>query len=337
MNFDLFCLCTESFAPERQNELDWVANEDEQFQGYLTARRQLSTTLVDDQIEKTMFPNRPKYLSKVDDTKLYQIVPKYSVQKADQFDSDVKTPYASFDPFFYLPYTKNDLTDDETVHFYSQMFPRKCIVTTSVNHLIYCYGGNRSNILADMWCYNTENHLWHRVSGVFSSFHVRSEEIYFLHLNGRGYPTPLRELGYPRAQIGCTLLSTTDLGVHWKDAEVLLLGGWTGNLAVNELWSFHCRTRTWKKLHAGNGESLPSRYDHAARFIGGYMIVFGGFSHDFGLNHHTLGDTQIYDIKHNAWLPLDQNRLGTHRPPPCGGVVSCSHDNKFVLFSCFFL
>lgn len=331
MNFELSCLCPESFEPERENEMDWVAEEDAQFQQYLTIHRQVSTILRDHEAERVMFPNRPQYLAPVDDTKLYLIRPTCSIRKEDEYLHDNNTPYAKFDPFFHLPYSKDDLDEDQVMHFFPQMQPRKCVMSVSTGHLIYSYGGSRSNILADMWCYNTENELWHRVSGVFSCFHVRSEELYYLHLNAMGRPTSLQELGYPRSQIAVTMVSTTDCGVHWKDAELLLYGGWTGNLAVNELWSFSCRYRTWKRVHAKYEEQLPCRYDHIARIIGRYMIVFGGFSHDFSLNSICLGDTQIYDIANNTWLILDQSNLGLHKPPPSGRLVNCVHDNKLFI------
>ncbi len=331
MNFEMSCLCPESFDVERENEVDWVAEEDAQFQQFLTIHRQVSTSLQDHEAERVMFPNRPQYLSPVDDTKLYLIRPTCSVRKQDTYLHSKDTPYASFDPFFHLPYSKEDLHDDQVVHFFPQMQPRKCVLSVSVGHLIYCYGGNRSNILADMWCYNTENQLWHRVSGVFSCFHVRSEELYYLHLNAMGRRTVLQNIGFPRSQIAISLVSTTECGVHWKDADLYLYGGWTGNLAVNELWSFSCRQRTWKRVHGHNEELLPCRYDHIARIIGKYMIVYGGFSHDFSLNSICLGDTQLYDIVNHSWLILDQTSLGLHKPPPSGRLVNCVHNNKLFI------
>ncbi|KDO34208.1 hypothetical protein SPRG_19047 [Saprolegnia parasitica CBS 223.65] len=74
-----------------------------------------------------------------------------------------------------------------------------------------------------------------------------------------------------------------------------LFGGWSGKMALNDLWQFHVPTQSWSLLHADG--RLPSpRNNHASTVVDDKIFIHGG--HD---GSTWLSDLHVFDTQRCKW------------------------------------
>jgi hypothetical protein len=89
--------------------------------------------------------------------------------------------------------------------------------------------------------------------------------------------------------------------------RLVLMGGYTGHAASDEVWAFAWTTQQWARLPSGP----PARFDHAMAAGQEKAWVYGGFR-DFE-TWHEFGDLWELDLRTDTWRQLP---AGPTPPPP---------------------
>src|SRR5690606_12688605 len=77
--------------------------------------------------------------------------------------------------------------------------------------------------------------------------------------------------------------------------EMYIFGGDENSTPMNDMWSFHCVNKTWKKITA-NGDIPCARFAHSAVVCDEQMFVFGGYD---GVDE--LNDMYSYNFESKRW------------------------------------
>lgn len=107
---------------------------------------------------------------------------------------------------------------------------------------------------------------------------------------------------------------------------VIMFGGWTGEVELNDLWAYDPAANEWTELHP-TGATPPARDNHAMAYDpqSGRIVLFGGWGPTV-----EFADTWTYDPAANEWAEL---HIGGSAPSAraCSSLALGTGEERLVL------